>query len=171
MSDLIVYGAGGDPLPDAQVLSLEKLSGRPTMGSWSNIPVKGENSVKLVLKAKKRGDRRSEDVINTTILVQYVYIHQVQLLNEQTGEVEISPRTVLFAPDGGTVSFCSQGIFDSLTEIIKWLGAGPWEPALLLRVSQVKTRRAHTLLTLDYEGLAPDVGIKPDSVSSKKKGP
>jgi len=155
ISVLDQYGPAALPVPAAPKPQWDMLTpDRRGELRWTNIDPGGERGLELMLIARSRADMRKEDVIGRTFLARWAYCHIV-VLAAKTGDVVEQIRTVLIAPDGGSVSFCSNGIVGGLDAIIECRGPGPWDPPIPLTVSIDQTRMGYSVATLRLAPAGP----------------
>ena len=62
-----------------------------------------------------------QDAVNTTIEIENIYMENVQMADNKTGELKVLPRILLFAKDGKVYSCVSVTAFNSLTKIFKFM--------------------------------------------------
>jgi hypothetical protein len=77
--------------------------------------------------------------------------HKVDLLNDETGEIENVIRIVLVTEDGESYGSVATGILSSIQKIVNIPGIGPapWTPGLTIKGRKVKTRNSFTTNTLE----------------------
>lgn len=79
-----------------------------------------------------------------------VAAHPVTLLDENTGEVVTTLRTVLIAKNGVIYDAVSQGIASSLSKIFGIVGMPPWDnEPLKIKVVEQKTRKGYKTNTIE----------------------
>lgn len=132
------------------VISANNLS--MNLGSSGSVYTSVKNSTKeekaLLYKAMANPDKRLADCINATILAKDLYIEQVAMTNEQTGEVVETPRIVIIDKDNISYQCVSFGVFNALKRVIAVFGEPTWKDPLPLKVLQV-SRGEKKMLTLD----------------------
>jgi hypothetical protein len=74
------------------------------------------------------------DFINTVFEVTDFFLHGASRINDETGEEENWTRCVLVLATGDLVQFGSQGIVDSLDDIISMYRHAPWNPPIKLQL-------------------------------------
>lgn len=92
-------------------------------------------------------DKRIGDCINEVIKVKDVFCEVVQCKREDGTGVDYCPRIVLVDVDGISYQSVSMGIYTSIKNLIKALGAPTWEKGVSLKVIQV-TRGTNKMLSL-----------------------
>lgn len=78
------------------------------------------------------------DVVNTVIGVTDIYLENVQIADENTGELRILPRILMMCDDGRTVSCVSMTAFSALSKIMRFKGTPSPERPLNLKPTQNK---------------------------------
>lgn len=79
------------------------------------------------------------------LLLQDVLIHNIQLTDEETGELKTEPRTVLIDVDGKRYASVSRGVIGSLQKIFPLFGIPPYDPPMAITARRVKTRKFKTI--------------------------
>jgi len=106
-----------------------------------------------VFELIQTADGQVADLIGKEIAVEHIVAHSVEIVDEETGEVDEADRIVLVTPEGESYSCVSNGIRRSLTMLMALTGKmPPWKPALLLTIRQINTRRGRRTYILE---LAP----------------
>jgi hypothetical protein len=75
-------------------------------------------------------------------------IHAVDIVSPESGEVNTCPRIVLFDEAGNGYHGVSQGVYDSLIEILQHLGLGKLPEKLRVKCVVKRTGRGRTLHSL-----------------------
>lgn len=101
-----------------------------------------------VYNAANNPDAKVNDIINKRIELRDVYAETIEVVNEDTGELEQAPRIVLIDADGKSYQCVSAGIFGAIKKLNAIFGEPTWEPAIPVEVKQVPTKRG-SMLTLD----------------------
>lgn len=104
-----------------------------------------KDQAKMVYNAMNNPTHKVSDFINKKILVENVLIEVNDLLDEDTGEIERVPRTVLISPDGTSYTATSKGIFNSVKNAYLSLGKAPWVGGIEFEVKQVAVGRGQML--------------------------
>lgn len=103
---------------------------------------------KTVYNAMNNPTHKISDFINKTVEVENVLIESLDLLNDETGEVDRVPRIVLIDPAGESYVATSKGVFNSIKNAYTAFGAAPWNPPIKFKVKQVQVGRG-SMLTLE----------------------
>lgn len=132
----------------------------------AKVAVTSENVGTMVCSIEPSGDRKKDaqifsalnnpeyrlsNFINKRIKVSNVLVEVRDLLNEETGEIETVPRTVLIDENGKAYQATSKGIFNALKNAYEVFGKAPWEPPLEIEVKQIAVGRG-SMLTFDVLG-------------------
>ena len=102
----------------------------------------------LAAKCMTGGDTQNEDLLTNTFLLQNVFIHEVELVDEETGEMSKAERAVLISPEGKTVAFVSGGVVKGIKNLVALFGMPPWDNPLPVYTKRQKTRRGFYTLNL-----------------------
>lgn len=102
-----------------------------------------QEQAKMVYNAMNNPTHNIADFINKEILVENVLVEVNDILDDDTGEVVRSPRTVLIAPDGTSYRSTSKGIFNSVKNAFVALGSAPWNGGVKFKVVQERVGRGN----------------------------
>lgn len=106
-----------------------------------------EDKVKLY-NMMNEPDETIGDNIGKVINLRHVFMETIMLTNEETGELEAAPRTILIDENGKSYSATSSGIKNSLEKLFKVFGTpDEWNEALPVEFIQknVNSRRIYKL--------------------------
>lgn len=103
-----------------------------------------------VFNASNNPDHKVGDYINKTINVKDVLAELIEVTNEETGEVEQTPRVVLIDVNGESYQAVSKGIFNALRKAIAIFGAPTWDEGLPVLIKQVSVGKG-SMLTFDVQ--------------------
>jgi len=113
---------------------------------WTSIPLEQKA---LILKAMQNADYSMIDWFDSNpgknISLSDVLIHNVNIPDEETGEMIPCVRTVLIDSEGMTYSSVSKGVLDSLHKLFSLYGMPPYAEPLKVYARRVKTRRYQTI--------------------------
>jgi len=116
------------------------------MAMWTSIPSENRGQI---LKASQDADFNLMDYFDKNpgsfIPVRDVLIHNVELIDEETGATQTQARTVLIDTNGLTYSSVSAGVLSSLQKIFPLYGFPTWNEGLKITARRVKTRRFQTI--------------------------
>jgi hypothetical protein len=121
---------------------------------WTTLDATSDQGKALVMKAMGEPDVKADKVIGHTFLCAHVLAHGVEMEDAASGELREAVRSVLIGPEGRTLAFVSAGALKSLRLLIMLYGRGPWEPALPVKVNQVRTRKGFLTYTLTVDPAA-----------------
>lgn len=103
---------------------------------------------KVIYNAMNNPTHQLADFINKPILVENFLVEITEMENEETGELQSTPKVVLIAPDGTSYFAMSKGIFNSMRNACTAFGMAPWSGGIKFIVKQIKVGRG-SMLTLD----------------------
>ena len=89
---------------------------------YCSMQVTDEKSASMLFKAMNQPDDSLGDHINETIDVTNIFIQPVPMANQETGEVNVVPRIVLFDVEGKTYVTVSRGIYNALKNMCAIVG-------------------------------------------------
>ena len=98
--------------------------------------------------ASNNPDHKVGDFINKNIKVKDVLVEAIDIVDEETGEVERAPRVVLIDDKGKAYQAVSMGIFNAVKKAIQIFGEPTWEEPIEFTVKQVSVKNG-SMLTLD----------------------
>lgn len=107
-----------------------------------------KEQAKIVFNAMNNPTHSVRDFVNKKIVVENVLVEINDILNDETGEIDRVPRTVLISPDGTSYSATSKGVFTSIKNAYLALGAAPWTGGIEFEVKQKAVGRGQ-MLTLE----------------------
>ena len=94
-------------------------------------------------------DKKIAECIGEVIEIKDFVVHEVQVLDENTGELANLLRTVIISTDGTSYEAVSIGIANSLQRLITFLGKpSEWEEPVSVKIKQKKTRNGDNKVTL-----------------------
>lgn len=128
----------------AQELSAEQTS------MFCSIQGGTHESKVAVFNASNNPDHKVGDYINKVIVVKDVLAELIEVTNEETGEVEVTPRVVLIDMDGKSYQAVSKGIFNALKKAIAIFGTPTWDEGLPCLIKQVSVGKG-SMLTFDVQ--------------------
>ena len=107
-----------------------------------------KDQAKIVYNAMNNPTHKLSDFINKKIVIENVLIEVTDLMNDETGEIDRVPRTVLISPDGTSYRATSKGVFKSIRNAYMALGSAPWPGGVEFEVKQTAVGRGQ-MLTLE----------------------
>lgn len=122
----------------------------PSGAFFCSIPNTGsrEDAVKIYNAINNKGDSL-DDHKGEVIEMVNVAAHPVELVDENTGELVQSLRTVIIDKNGKNYDAVSQGIASSLQKIFAIVGNAPFNPPLKIKVVEQKTRKGFKTNTIE----------------------
>ena len=111
--------------------------------------VKTPEEKKMLVNAMNNPDNRLADFVNTEIAVKDLYVEQVEMVNQETRELQVCPRIVLIDKDGKSYGCVSYGILGSLKKIMSVYGQPTWEDPVVVKpvfITKGNDRRILSLL-------------------------
>lgn len=121
-----------------------------TTGASGYCSVKGDDMAarKTVFNAMNNPDGQISDYINKTIQVVDVFVSELELVDENTGETVMAPRVVFIDAKGKSYACVSKGIYNALRNAVAVFGEPTWEPPLPITIKQVNVGKG-SMLTFD----------------------
>ena len=122
---------------------------------YCSMQVTDEKSASMLFKAMNQPDDSLGDHINETIDVANIFIQPVPMANQETGEVNVVPRIVLFDVEGKTYVTVSRGIYNALKNMCAIVGTPEiWKAPVTIKVGQrqIKERRMLTFDVVSWNG-------------------
>lgn len=105
---------------------------------------------KLLYKVINSPDCKLKDYINKNILLKDVYIENISLIDEETGEVSIVPRVILIDTENKSYTATSRGIMSSMIKVISVFGyPSEWEEPLTITVKSISTKTLRNTLIIE----------------------
>lgn len=102
-----------------------------------------------VYNAISAPDKKIAECIGEVIEIKDFVVHEVQVLDENTGELTNLLRTVIISTDGTSYEAVSIGIANSLQRLITFLGKpSEWDEPVKVKIKQKKTRNGDNKVTL-----------------------
>lgn len=103
-----------------------------------------------VYNAMNNPEHKVGDFINKTINVKDVLVEEIELANEETGELERAPRVVLIDDKGKAYQAVSAGMFNAIKNAIQVFGAPTWEEPLPMLIKQITVKNG-SMLTAEIQ--------------------
>lgn len=131
--------------------AVENEMGQP----YCSMQVTDEKTASMLFKAMNQPDDSLGDHINETIDVTNIFIQPVPMANQETGEVNVVPRIVLFDVEGKTYVTVSRGIYNALKNMCAIVGTPEtWKAPVTIKVGQrqIKERRMLTFDVVSWNG-------------------
>ena len=97
-------------------------------------------------------DKRLRDFVGKTIEVAHVYAEQIEIKNDQTGEIQSAPRIILVDKNGVSYVSVSKGVFSAVKRLFQMFGTpDQWSKPLKVEVKQI-AKGTNVTLTLSLIG-------------------
>ena len=122
---------------------------------YCSMQVTDEKSASMLFKAMNQPDDSLGNHINETIDVTNIFIQPVPMANQETGEMNVVPRIVLFDVEGKTYVTVSRGIYNALKNMCAIVGTPEtWKAPVTIKVGQrqIKERRMLTFDVVSWNG-------------------
>ena len=103
---------------------------------------------KKVFNALNNPKYKVQDFINKKIKIKDVLIEAIDIVDDETGEIDTCPRVVLIDEKVEGYQAVSMGIYGAIKNLKQVFGAPTWEPALECEVKQVQVKNG-SMLTLE----------------------
>lgn len=102
---------------------------------------------KALYNAMTRPEHRFSDCLNMTVDVHNCYIEEVEMANDDTGEVQKIPRVVLIDGNNEGYVAISRGVYRDFVRVCQVFGMPPWNDGVRLKFvqNQLKDRRVYGL--------------------------
>lgn len=122
----------------------------PESAFFCSIPNSGsrEDAIKIYNAINNKGDSL-DDHKGEVIEMVNVAAHPVELVDENTGELVRSLRTIIIDKNGKNYDAVSQGIASSLQKVFAIVGSAPFNPPLKIKVVEQKTRKGFKTNTIE----------------------
>lgn len=134
-------------LSQARSYNLADLSASESIAYFSGTASTQAEKVALY-NATSNPDFRVKDEINVPIEVKDIYVHIVELPNDETGEIQPAPRIILIDTKGKSHVAVSQGVYNSVARIFNMVGEPKdWETPIKV-VPLLINKGTRSLLTL-----------------------
>ncbi len=127
-----------------EIVAVKKSVSTSEIGIYCSVKGDDRQTKALVYNAINSPDERISDHINETLSVTDVVWEPVELVNEETGEYEVAPRTVLITADGKSYQAVSRGIFNAVQKLIAVFGEPTWADPIPVVVRQITTGKFKT---------------------------
>lgn len=140
-------------LEETPIPSLAGLFGRSVESPTPYVSFRPETASEKarLYRAMTTPDYKVADCINQVVRLTDVYVERVEVADQETGEVALVPRVVLFDADGKTYAATSRGIANSLERLFMVYGQPHWNEAIPVKIQQVQNgaRRFFTLVVVE----------------------
>lgn len=108
-----------------------------------------EKEKKELFNALESCDALLNDCVGQEIKIKDIYVEEKQVIDDETGEMKIKYRTILFDENGQTYATGSYGIYNVLKKIVQIYGLPKsWEKPLKVKVAKRPIGKGKQSLTL-----------------------
>jgi len=106
----------------------------------------------VVFNASSNPDYQLSDMIGKVINLKHIYVEEVEITNEETGEVNTAPRVVLIDSKNKSYGCVSVGIFNSIRRLLLTFGdPEEWVKPIPVLISQKKINGNKNILILSVD--------------------
>lgn len=107
--------------------------------AWSSLKTDSPEEKAKFYNVMNNPEKRVADMIGKVIKVKDVFVEVIELTNEQTGEIQKCPRTVLIDEKGIGYQAVSIGVFSAIKKLFDVFGTPDrWTNPIPLEVQQIK---------------------------------
>lgn len=99
--------------------------------------------------AMNNADVQIGDHIGQIINMRDIIVEPVEIVNDETGEMEKAPRCIIIDTEGHSYTSTSTGIYNALRRLCNVFGSPSWPNGLPVKVRQINTRGGRRVYTLD----------------------
>lgn len=117
------------------------LGGDQQQRVWTNLDLATDEGLSQAMMCMSAGCKKFEMHLNTVIKLHAVYLHDVEMVDPESGEVTNLKRIVLLDENGEGYECCSSGVLQCLRILLTAKGLGPWKPGLPVKLIQVSFTR------------------------------
>ena len=152
MSEFLMDEANLNTRDELAVVSrsyVSELQGGEMAFYTSMKPDTAEGKADLV-NAMNNPDMRVSDMIGKVIRAKDVFAEEVELVNDETGEVVKATRIVITDTENISYQAVSVGIMSALKKLFMLYGPPTWEDGIPLEVKQIKKGK-NNILTFDIK--------------------
>lgn len=133
-------------LPGLAVGNVSEMFGASMLTMWTSLAPENRAAI---LGAMQDADFNLmtyfDDNPGVNVAMKDVLIHNVQIADEQTGELITQPRTVIIDDKGKTYASVSTGVLGSLQKIFAIFGLPTYDKPLKIQARRIKTRKFTTI--------------------------
>lgn len=123
-------------LDQSQSTSLMPLNGDTGRRMSTNFDGQGMGRMAFISKVTQEKCINADESLNQQIAMRYWFVHEIELMNEKSGELRTVVRTVIVDDHGTAYQFVSDGVYSSLRTFVSIMGPGPYEPPLMVMPKQ-----------------------------------
>lgn len=116
---------------------------------YCSLIAKTEEEKKKLFNTLESCDVLLNDCVGNEIAIKDIYVEQRQIVDDETGELKVKYRTILFDENGQTYATGSYGIYNILKKIIQIYGEPQmWSEPLKVKVAKKPIGNGKQSLTL-----------------------
>ena len=132
-----------------QEKSLSLFNGEGQNKVYCSLVLTNQEDKKKLFNTLESCDLLLNDCVGEEIAIKDIYVEQYEKADEETGEIKIHYRTILFDESGKTYATGSYGIYNVLNKIISIYGRHDiWQEPLKVKVSKKNIGNGKQSLTL-----------------------
>ena len=146
-NDVIEYS----PELDRGLAELAGTQGKGRQVMIHNLPINPRQQMRLLSRAQGEQAERLAAHTNTELNVRHFICHNVDMVNQKTGEVEKGIRTVLFTADGKMYQAVSEGVFQGIQTLLNFHRDGEIPADMRARVVHVSTSGANSMIKIIWD--------------------
>lgn len=143
-----VPGVALTPADNGGVNSLAAFRDDLTARMFTSLDISSDEGKATLLMALQGENASLGDMIGEEIEISHLVVHNVEVLDEDTGELLERDRIVIVQPDGTMLSAVSQGIRKSVQLLCALYRLPPYDPPLRVKIVQTNTKRGRRLYQL-----------------------
>lgn len=118
-------------------------------GLYCSLPSETKEDKTLIYNASNNPNHRIAEFVNKTIKVVGFILEKVEMTSQETGDIRITPRTILIDTDGQTYVAVSIGVANALAKVCNLFGMpNEWDEPIEFAVKQIE-KNNHRILTLE----------------------
>lgn len=141
-----------------QLTGLEILTGQSPV--YNTLDMKTERGQNIYLAAMVDPDYKVSEMINRQLDICDIIAHQVELPDDDTGEVSLNTRIILVDIFDKTYGCVSWWVARSISAIVGAKGPPPWTPSIKVEVVQKEIAGGKRRLLLKFVGGGQPVSAK-----------
>lgn len=146
MSDKSVAPYMGDEFDKSESGSLAEQFAPTGLSVYSTFDTHTRDGATRLLQATMGESIKLRKMIGKKILVDHFYAHEVESVDEKTGESKAWIRTVLFSPDGKSYDCGALGVRKSISIVAQIRGPGYFNPPIEFDVIMDTTAKGRNWL-------------------------
>lgn len=113
-------------------------------------PKTEEESIQL-FNITNNPENKLKDFINMPLRIKDVYVDEVTLTQETTGEIQKCPRIILIDENGKGYQCVSSGVFSALKRLFMMFGMPTWEKPITIVPKLISKSANKNILTIEVQ--------------------